>query len=66
MRDRDGRPCSEFVRSRNPVTVIIKIESHDLDRRSAFGLPQAMSGNGRISRTQIRSIVTLAQAARRS
>jgi hypothetical protein len=37
IRGRDGRRCSEFVRSRNPVTVIIKIESRDLDRRAAFG-----------------------------
>ena len=27
----------KFVRSRKPVTVIVKIESHDLDRRPAFG-----------------------------
>jgi hypothetical protein len=66
MRDHYGRPRSEFVRSRNPVTVIIKIESRDLDRRPEFGLPQAMSGNGRISRLQTRSIVAVAQAARRS
>jgi type II secretory pathway predicted ATPase ExeA len=37
IRDRDGRPRSEFVRSRNPVAVIVKIESHDLDSRPAFG-----------------------------
>jgi hypothetical protein len=37
IRDRDGRPRSEFVRSRNPVTVIVKIEGFDLDRRPAFG-----------------------------
>jgi hypothetical protein len=29
IRDRDGRPCSEFVRSRNPVTVIITILTGD-------------------------------------
>src|ERR1700751_3351223 len=26
-------PCSEICRSRNPVAVIVKIESRDLDRR---------------------------------
>jgi hypothetical protein len=31
-----------FVRSRNPVTVIVKMECCDLDRRSGLGLPYAM------------------------
>jgi hypothetical protein len=39
IRDRDSRPCSEFVRSRNPVTVIVKIESRDLDRAPDMGCP---------------------------
>jgi hypothetical protein len=55
----DHRGCSsatatvrhprKLVRSRNPVTVIVKIKSRDLDRRAGYGLLYAMSGKGRIS-----------------
>ena len=39
----------KFVRSRNPVTAIVKIKSRDLDRRSGYALLYARSGKGRIS-----------------
>jgi hypothetical protein len=29
--------AQKFVRSGNPVTVIVKVESHYLDRRPAYG-----------------------------
>jgi hypothetical protein len=40
--------AQKFVRSWNPVGVIVKIEGRDLDARPRFGLPYAMSGEGRI------------------
>jgi hypothetical protein len=37
------------LRSRNRVTVIVKIEGRDLDGRPGYGLPYAISGKGGIS-----------------
>jgi hypothetical protein len=39
----------KFVRSRNPVTVIVKIESHNLEETRIWAPPQAVSEKGRIS-----------------
>ena len=38
-RDRDSRPCLEICPFSESVTVIIKIEDRDLDRRPECGLP---------------------------
>jgi hypothetical protein len=55
--------AQKFVRSWNPVTVIVKMESRDLDRRPAYG--RCLS-KGRIGQATVRSTIVVAQAARRS